>query len=279
MQITFYGVRGSIPTPGPSTLRYGGNTPCVHLVIADGLDIILDAGSGIRDLGTRLAQSDTPLYLFLSHYHWDHIQGFPFFAPLYQSQRRINIVANGSVSAAESWGVASQLDGRHFPLRIADIAADLVHLEFNRSVIAEEPAIQISRLALNHPGGGYAYRFDYQGKSCVYATDNELNSAEAPPSNFAQWVEFCRDADLLIHDAQYRKADLPAKRGWGHSLAWHAADLALEAKVKTLALFHHDPGRSDEELDLLQGKVDSYMKADIGITDCVVAREGQTLAW
>jgi phosphoribosyl 1,2-cyclic phosphodiesterase len=238
MKITFYGVRGSIPSPGPDTSRYGGNTSCVHIETAGGQDLVLDAGTGIRGLGKRLIEKDSPINILLSHGHWDHIQGYPFFMPIYQPDRRIHVYTSTTGDHGQICRLFDQIDGATFPVKAAELPS--------------KQNICVKRMPINHPGGGYAYRIEEDGTSCAYITDNELEPPEKVSTTYGEWVEFCRGVDVLIHDAQYLESDMPHKHGWGHSLVSQVRQLAVDAEVGCLAMFHHDPDRTDTEIDFIQ---------------------------
>jgi phosphoribosyl 1,2-cyclic phosphodiesterase len=250
MRITFYGVRGSIPVSSAETLGFGGNTSCVHIKLDNGKNIVFDAGTGIRQLGQKLALPEDPVFLLITHSHWDHIHGFPFFAPIYQK------------------------DGAHFPIDAQHLPSKTTCITKHIEQELRTHDIDIRRKALNHPGGGHAYRIAENGVSCAYVTDNELEPPGKIETTYKEWVEFCYEVDLLIHDAQYTESDIPQKHGWGHSLASQAMQLALDAEVGSLALFHHDPDRSDFQLEKLQREAQSFL-TDKGVAmRCFCAREG-----
>lgn len=258
MKIEIYGTRGSLPTPGEHTRIFGGNTACVELTLNNGAHFILDAGTGIVALGDKLATNQDPITILLSHNHWDHIQGFPFFKPIYQKGRRIQIIP-GAVTQDEPDAILTQMSGSTFPVKYSQLEANIT-LATHLTGVAdfELEQCRISTLALNHPDGGSAYRFVADQRTFVYATDNELEPPGKATTSFNQWINFVQGADLLIHDAQYLGQELNDKHGWGHSAYEQAATLAERAGVKHLALFSHDPQRNDEELlhqeQLLQAK-------------------------
>jgi len=269
MQIKFYGVRGSIPTPGADTQGYGGNTPCVLLTSQSGQQLILDAGTGIRLLGQELATGREELVLLLSHNHWDHIQGFPFFAPAYQPGRQIRIIP-GKTLNAEHDAILRQMSGEFFPVAPEQLPS--------RVLITPQDADQwhlgdffIQRCCLNHPGSGSAYRISADGQAMAYVTDNELFPPQQEFTSRAQWLDFVAGVDVLIHDGQYLDADMPYKLGWGHSLVSQAVALAQDAKVKKLVIFSHDPARTDQQLDQLAQDL-SHQQPEI-----VMAKEGVEL--
>jgi phosphoribosyl 1,2-cyclic phosphodiesterase len=226
MRVTFHGVRGSVPTPGPKTARYGGNSVCVEVRTADGTLIILDAGTGMRALGNQLLAEkfDGVINILLTHAHWDHILGFPFFAPIYREETRIMMYpADEPARALAKRGVL--FDGIHFPIRREDLAATLdLHPVLPGAV--QVGSARITRVPLNHPGGAYGYRLDdADGSSLCYLTDNELEPPSARTTAPDALARFAKGTDLLIHDAQYLPSDMPMKHGWGHSLVPQVLDL------------------------------------------------------
>lgn len=276
MIVKFWGVRGSIPSPGASTMRYGGNTACVSVDIGSGQILVLDAGTGIREMGKSLAERDAELFILLSHNHWDHIQGFPFFVPLYQSNRKIYIFPTPQAKTMLC-SLIDQMDGAHFPVSSDNLQSQYVCVIDNPMDFLRAHGFEISRLATNHPGGGYGYRIEHEGRAVVYITDNEIDPPYEKNTDFDEFVQFCNQADVLIHDAQYLEQDMPFKHGWGHSLVSQACDLAAAAKVGHLILFHHDPDRTDEELDSIQEKARLFFKTNHSDILCTVAYEGLTL--
>jgi phosphoribosyl 1,2-cyclic phosphodiesterase len=252
MKITFYGVRGSIPSPGYDTYRYGGNTSCVHIETASGQDLVLDAGTGIRNLGKRLVEKDTTINILMSHGHWDHIQGYPFFMPIYQPDRQIRVYTSAVDSHGQICSLFDQIDGANFPVKAAELPSQSECITANVETEFARQNICVRRIPINHPGGGYGYRIEEEGTSCAYITDNELEPPEKLSTTYDRWVEFCHGADVLIHDAQYLESDMPQKHGWGHSLVSQVRQLALDAEVGCLVMFHHDPDRTDTEIDFIQ---------------------------
>lgn len=248
MRLTFYGVRGSIPTPGPEFVKYGGNTACAHVRLNDGTDIILDAGTGIKNLGQELIKSTSDIHLLLTHNHWDHIQGFPFFAPIYQPGRNI-FITPGLTTLDENDAVLQQMSGSYFPvhyntlqsnIKIEPVKSDIESWKINSATI--------TRLQMNHPGSGSSYVIEADGAKIAYITDNELYPPYKKETDFLDWVQFAMSADIIVHDAQYMLSDMPAKSGWGHSVAEEAVKLALACRAKRLALYSHDPIRTDDEI-------------------------------
>jgi phosphoribosyl 1,2-cyclic phosphodiesterase len=277
MQVTFFGVRGSIPTPGEEFVRYGGNTACVHIKLDDGTDIILDSGTGIRVLGKQLTRSSTPIHILLSHNHWDHIQGFPFFAPIYQPDRVIHIYP-GLTHLPEHDRIITQMEGSAFPVPFSALPSkinlNVVPAEQNQWCIG---SATVKRLPMNHPGKGSAYTIEDNGHKVAYITDNELYPPYKKETSFLSFAEFAQNADVLIHDAQYTKTDMPVKSGWGHSVAEEAVKLALASKAKKLALYSHDPERTDDDID----KVVKYCQRVVTVAESTLtvfaSAEGQSL--
>ncbi len=300
MMIKFWGVRGSIPCPGPRTVKYGGNTPCIELRIKERHRVlIIDAGSGIRELGNFMVAHDLPRHsikteLFISHTHWDHIMGFPFFAPIYIPGTSLKVY--GPVTYGEDRLediVGGQLAYRYFPVRETELAADIeyIHLQEGRFDLGD--GITLITKYLNHPILCFGFRFEYQGKVFCTSYDTEpfRNLFCADPGDPAYdesmakqgeivaaeqnaVVEnFFAGADLLVHDAQYTQAEYEASRlGWGHSSIEHVVAAANRAGVKLLALFHYDPVRTDAQIDEL---AELYCKpGNAWATKVLFAREG-----
>jgi phosphoribosyl 1,2-cyclic phosphodiesterase len=273
MLVTFYGVRGSIAAPGPKTIKYGGNTSCVHVRLNTGDNVIFDAGTGIRELGIRMVQNDEPLLLLLSHGHWDHIQGYPFFGPIYQPGREIRVCQGVDSNTVALKAILEQMDGSNFPVHAEDLPSKITTVHQVNEYL-EAQSFHTVRKHLNHPGGGNAYRIEEDGVSIAYITDNELDPPAAPQTTYAEWVDFCQGVDLLIHDAQYIESDMPAKHGWGHSLISQVRKLAVDAQVKNLVMYHHDPERTDSELDEIAIESAKFFKSKNSVIGSYIAAEG-----
>src|ERR1700677_486043 len=259
--VKFWGTRGSIPTPASWTRVYGGNTPCVE-VRFDETIFICDAGSGIRELGKDLLTREPGpkrVHVFITHTHWDHIQGFPFFEPVYSRALPIHLYGQQAKDDNIYQVLSGQMSSDYFPVSFRDlgtrISAD--HLDEGQKEI---DGVRVRSFALNHPGGAYGYSFEKDGRKIVYATDNELEIEagggvpEAENSGPlrgapAELVEVARKADLLIMDAQFDDKQYANKKGWGHSSCFSVTDFAIRAEVKTLALFHHDPESTDQVIE------------------------------
>jgi len=272
MQITCWGVRGSIPAPNPNNQRYGGNTSCLAVETDDEI-LILDAGTGIRPLGHELEGTDKTIYIALTHVHSDHVEGFPFFRPLYEEGRPIHLLDH--VYADTRWSLLERFDGVHFPLEPDDIPAAIHRVRTNAVEYLHDAGFSLTRQPMNHPGGAYGYRLAVNGRTVVHIPDNEISPPGEPVAPFDALVDFCSGADVLVHDAQYRADDVPEKAGWGHSILRDACRLAREAAVDHLVFFHHDPERTDEALEAMQEQARDWLAPhDI---DCTAAYEGLTL--
>ena len=271
MIVTFWGVRGTIPSPGEHTVRYGGNTTSVSVEIEDKV-LALDAGSGIRLLGEALLGSQQDIFVLLTHLHADHIIGFTYFYPLYEQGRLVRLL--DYPHADGPWTPLSLFDGVHFPLNPEDLPSAHRRVEEDALTYLGEHGFHVDALPVNHPGGALGYRITHQERCFVFIPDNELDATE-PMTSMDEIVAFCHNADVLCHDAQFRHDDMPEKHGWGHSCVHHVCELAIAAQVKHLVLFHHDPNRTDEALDALQDDARTLL-APYGIT-CTAAYEGLKL--
>ncbi|SEL65831.1 Ribonuclease BN, tRNA processing enzyme [Colwellia chukchiensis] len=271
MRVEFFGVRGSTPTPGKHTLLFGGNTSCVYISLASGEDVILDSGTGIVALGNRLADVNSEINILLTHNHWDHIQGFPFFRPIYQPDRKITIIP-GAIDGADKDAILTQMSGSNHPIKYPQLPSNICLLaDKSLANSFEIPGFIINTQRLNHPDGGSAYCLLASGKKVAYVTDNELSSPNQMHTSWQQWLDFIADADMLIHDAQYIDADLPVKSGWGHSTFSEVAKLACQGKVKSLYIISHDPTRSDDELLAIEQQLQTQYQGQLNI---YCAREG-----
>jgi phosphoribosyl 1,2-cyclic phosphodiesterase len=282
LAITFWGTRGSIPAPGPGTAHYGGNTPCLTISDEAGHRLVIDAGTGIRSLGRAIeAESPGPLdvSLVLSHTHWDHIQGIPFFRPLYRPASRVSIFGPPAVRPGPSLEevLRSLLAPAVFPVPLSALAATLTVTEITDGSL-EVSGFSLTSIALCHPGAtaGFSVTSQTDTGRVTYMTDNELGTPAAITRR-AEFVRFLRETDILIHDAMYFETQLADRRGWGHSSARQAVELALEAGVRRLVLFHHDPNHDDATLELLLAEAEASRVRHGGVLDVTLAAEGSTL--
>jgi phosphoribosyl 1,2-cyclic phosphodiesterase len=248
--IRFWGVRGSLPCPGPATKRYGGNTPCVEVRCGSRL-LILDAGTGLRELGHALTKAGGTIDadLLLTHCHYDHVIGIPFFAPLFQPQHRFRMWAGNLLPDFRLKGaMETMMSEPLFPIGIDMFKADIEYRDFRAGEnIAPGGGVTIRTVALNHPGGATGFRIDYSGRSVAYLTDNERRRDDRDEALIAA----ARNADLVIYDTAYTESEIEAKKGWGHSTWQDGVRLADAAGVKTFCLFHHAPDHDDAAMDAL----------------------------
>ena len=246
MHITFWGVRGSIPTPGPSTMQVGGNTSCVEVRAGKAI-LIFDGGTGLRLLGKKLLpEMPITAHMFFSHVHWDHIQGFPFFDPAFVPGNVFHLYGGNNVSRTLGETLAGQMDHPNFPVSLTVMAAKMTFrdLDEGESVEVDDGAggkVTITNARGNHPQGVYAFRVEHAGKVFVYATDTEHYEGRMDDKLLA----LARGADVFVYDAQYTPEEYGAKKGWGHSTYEEGARIAKAAGARQLVLFHHDPSQND----------------------------------
>ena len=285
-RLRFWGTRGSVPSPGPATVRYGGNTPCVEVRTDTNALVILDAGTGIRELGRSLMAeangNGISADIFLTHAHWDHIQGIPFFAPIFQHGNRFTIWGSRELKTGVDRVIRDQMLPVVFPVPFDALAAKISFAE-----IAEEECkgngYVVKAFGVCHPGGALGYRFsasDLTGASFVYISDNELREVEtygSRPGWQNELVRFIEGAQTLIHDATYTNDEYGRHRGWGHSTYEDAIDLALRSGVRQLVLFHHKPERTDEDLDRCLAECQTLVAERGAPLTVVAAAEGMTL--
>jgi phosphoribosyl 1,2-cyclic phosphodiesterase len=272
MRIKMWGVRGSIPTPGPDTVEFGGNTSCYEVRAGDAL-IILDGGTGLRLLGqTLLPEMPFEAWMFFSHVHWDHIQGFPFFTPAFVKGNVIHLHGGVNVTRTLEETLAGQMDYPSFPVHLTEMGAamtfrdlhegEVVHVGPNRDVV-------VSNARGNHPNGVYAYRIDHDGKSVCYITDSEHYAIVDP-----KLLKLAKGADVLVFDAMYTPEEYAGtagggpKTGWGHATFVAGCELAIAAGVKQLVLHHHDPNQNDAMVR------DKEARARALFPNTIAAREG-----
>lgn len=278
MKLTFWGTRGSIPSPGPNTIKYGGNTTCIEVRLEDGTLIIFDAGTGIRNLGSELVKSrkNKVINLFISHSHWDHIQGFPFFTPAYLEDTTINIFGCPPTYDKLQEILTNQMESKYFPVNFDELKAKIIFKEITNGYHKIGDAT-FSFIENNHPGTAYGFKVTESGCNMVFITDNELIPIDNKTTRWEDFLDFCKDADLLIHDAQYLNSELLNSSGFGHSSFEQTLDLGLQANVKQLIFFHHNPNRTDSELDYILNNVqDKLMDLDRDII-ISAAQEGLTI--
>ncbi len=279
--VTFWGTRGTIPSPGAHTARYGGNTACVEVRDGEGHLIILDAGTGIRGLGKRLAAQNAPdgirAHIVLSHAHWDHIQGLPYFAPFFKRGNTITVWGPKQGEVGMEAILRQLMQPVVFPVPLDALAATLEVKHVNAEPIVTE-GCTITSLRVRHPAVTLGYRLRMPGgASVVYVTDDELGPAgdyAVGPKWRERFVRFIGDADLLIHDATYTPEEYTTHAGWGHSTFAEAVELARESGAKRLALFHHEPEHTDEATDVIAAQAQALGAKGGGRTEIVAAAEG-----
>jgi len=266
MLIRCWGARGSIPVSGREYVTYGGDTTCMEIRTAGDDIIIIDCGNGIRRLGNRLLQEKRHEYsLILTHAHWDHINGFPFFKPLYFSATKISV--HGCAFAQKSIRdiLSKTMEAPFFPVDLSSVKATLTFSD-SCGVPLTIGSLHVEPINLSHPNMGYGYKFSETNRTFVFLTDNELEHQHPKGRNYDEYLAFCRGADLLIHDAEYTDEEYVKTRGWGHSRYRTAVRLALEAGVGRLGLFHHNQDRPDQGMDAI-------------LEDCrrIIAEQGSSL--
>lgn len=287
MLARFWGTRGSLPSPGPATIRYGGNTSCVEIRDSNGTLLILDCGTGARALGASLLgeAKGAPIrgHLLIGHTHWDHIQGLPFFAPLFIPGHEWDIYAPRGFDKALRETLSGQMQYAYFPVALDQLGATIRYHDLIEGKL-RIGGIRVIARYLNHPALTLGYRLEADGASIVYATDHEphgrnaaLGEGDLAHPEDAAHIDFLSDADVLIHDCQYTASEYPSKAGWGHSTVEYVVDVAIKAGVKKLILFHHDPTRTDEAVDRIVEAAKARAFSQRSNIDIVGAQEGETL--
>lgn len=298
MRLKFWGTRGSLPTPGPDTVRYGGNTPCVEVRLPKDELVIFDAGTGIRGLGDALmaAGGSMKAVLAISHPHWDHIQGFPFFKPAFLAGNELTIVGAQTRNITLRQVIASQMDKVYFPIQLNELKAKIRFIPVREETIPVAGGTLTTQY-LYHPAFAIGFRLTAGGRSIVYMSDNEPFDREVARSvkNVDRHIvdlyleqkgdpnqrvfDFVRGADILIHDATYTPEEYLQHVGWGHSDYLFAMKVAREAGVGRLILFHHDQVRTDDRMDEVLAMCRREIAARGDRFDCYAAAEGMEMEW
>lgn len=285
--LKFWGVRGSIPTPGPTTVRYGGNTSCSELQHNDKL-FILDAGSGLRVLGNELVKAGSPISasIFISHMHWDHIQGIPFFTPAFIPNNNFTFYGGEAAGKDLFTIIADQMDPTYFPIEMKEMGSNMNFQPLYEDSY-EIDGIQLDTIYVNHPGNALGYKFHLNDKKLVYISDNEpfpKTDNDGNPDHVLlgedsnqKLINFISNVDILVHDAQYTQDEYEKKITWGHSPIDYTVDIAIKAGVKKLVLFHHDPLHDDDMIDQMLKHAQEYAKKAGSQIDILAASEGLTI--
>lgn len=292
IKVKFWGTRGSIPVPGKDTIKYGGNTPCVEVCLGGDSIIIFDAGTGIRVLGDALIQKKTRVraHIFFTHFHWDHIQGFPFFAPAYQPENHIIFYGYEDKGSKLGKIISDQMESVYYPVPMTRLGANI---QFQPLIGNENYQIEnfkISTFYLMHPGNTIGYLLSHHDIKIAYLTDNELVSEKYTGKGKKRQniensdynkniINFSKGVDLLIIDAQYSNEKYQHKQGWGHSRYSDVLEMGMAAGVKKLALFHHDPTHNDDLMDNIVSECQSIIKKRGLKMECFGAQEGMEISF
>lgn len=275
MLARFWGTRGSIAAPGPGTTRFGGNTSCVELITPAGGILVLDCGTGARLLGNRLlasAASPVSATILFTHTHWDHIQGFPFFAPLFQPDNRFTVYGPEGAHLSLRDVLAGQMEHQYFPVELDQLAARISYEELREGAYQID-GMTVRAQRMNHPSPTLGYRIEAGGRSICYLCDHEpyfegvwREGAQAGrlesilDAGDRRHAEYMQDADVVIHEAQYTPEQYPSKRHWGHSTYPYVVELAVAVGVRRLFLTHHDPSHNDEFIADIERKAQELAK-------------------
>lgn len=278
-ELSFWGIRGTLPVPGGKTLRYGGNTSCVSLAIGRDRQFIFDAGTGLRAFSNRIMETSGGRFdgrIFISHPHWDHFNSLPFFQPLYRSANRIAIHGppQGHRSLREL--IDDQMDGIFFPITVEQFEAQVDYCDVVEGRYRFD-GIEVAAKRLFHPGYCLAYRVEHHGRSFAYATDNELGTRQVDDPSLQGLLQFLQGVDVLIHDCTYFDDEYPKKVNWGHSTIGQASRLAHAVGARYFYLFHHDPDHGDEDVERKLELSVATLAALGSKTRCRIASEGESV--
>ncbi len=274
MKIHCWGSRGSVAVSGKEFLKYGGDTTCVEVMGAGDELIIIDAGTGIRALGNRLLTGrHMDINILISHSHWDHLSGFPFFAPLYEEQCRIKVYGPRPTQASLRKIVSKTMGAPYFPIEFEDIMAK-ISFPLTEGEAYEIGSIKVRTIPLRHPSKCVGYRLEEGGRAFVFMTDNEIERDYSNGRSYADYVNFARGADILFHDAEYSMEEYKKTKGWGHSAYLHTVRFAMDAGVKALGLFHHNQDRTDDEIDAIVGECRALIANEGSQMECFAVATG-----
>jgi CheY-like chemotaxis protein len=281
MRLCAWGVRGTLPAPQQGYIRYGGNTSCYSLQFTSDRYLIFDAGTGIKNLGSELLKTGRTRItadLFITHPHWDHINAFPFFAPLYGPGNAVRVHGAAQDEKGFRQLIAAQMDGTHFPVTVREFGAHVTFHEIGEQEISLDD-IRVRTMLLKHPGNCLGYRVDYHGRSFCYITDNELYPADsefADEDFLRKLADFCRGANVMVHDCTYFDREYATKVHWGHSSLSEVCRLAHLAEVERLWIHHHDPEQKDDDIERKLEFCASLLKKLGSRTAAVLPREGMS---
>ena len=279
-KITFWGVRGSFPTPEKDKMDFGGHTSCISIYTKHNELVVFDMGTGLKQLGEALIgdiSSPKEIHILMSHYHWDHIQGFPFFIPIYQPGRPVHMFPTIHKKNVVLASLIDQMDGAHFPVTPDQVPSNFNFVTENPLEFLESNGFHLEMVPMNHPGKAFGYKITIDDKIICYFTDNEIDPPYEKSIELNELTNQCRNADILIHDAQYTEDDMPLKHGWGHSLISQVTELGKSAEVKNLVYYHHDPERTDDLLDKELEKAAKTLKENGSSVQPYFAYEGLKL--
>lgn len=283
MIVKFWGVRGTLPVPGQRALKYGGNTNCITLNIGKNHHFIFDAGTGIKELSDYIDRENIHPYhakIFISHPHYDHINGIPFFRPLYTKGNTFEFLGSDQGDVSLQQYLSSQMDSVYFPVTMNEFSSAVSFRSLTEETIMIND-IQIDTLLLNHPGRCLGYRVTYKNKIFCYITDNELfmkdDTAHFNEEEVVRLINFIQDADVLVIDATYSDQEYRLRVGWGHSPLSNVVDVADRAKVKLLCLHHHDPNQTDHDIDMKLKRAHAILEERHSITECIAPHEGDEI--
>ena len=277
--IKFYGVRGTLPVPGEKSLIYGGNTSCVKVSIPGKNAIIFDCGSGVKKLGDSMVSEKTEANIFITHAHWDHLNAFPFFTPLYIPGNKVRVYGPKSPGSSVSKMISDQMSDIYFPITVQEFGGHLDYIDLHEESFQLD-GIRLSTMLLRHPGNCLGYRIDHGGKSMCYITDNELFPEKSSGYSLEYLDKLCNfiaETDVLITDTTYTEEEYPMRVGWGHSSNVEVAKLAHRANVKKLCLFHHDPNQNDQDIEKKWKDTCRVLESLNSEVECLCPKEDEEL--